>query len=389
MYCVALRCAGLLSRPQTSLSLASQSDTSAAMPPSTNEPAMSYAPQYYESKSPPVIVKPCPAHANPTFAPHHHTETLHSHSRFEKTPSHTQASPNSYISSPEAPDSLSGSSTASYSQPESWEDCEREARPSARYACASEAERGEVAHHHAGISHAGVASQTRGGTVEQLPISPWSSHRSLQVAADYDERDEERSLKEDGHAVMILVCPLTKVGKHTPPINHTNNYAQINLSFVIPFYSLVSALCTATALLLLVLSAPFRIFAKSSSFNDQLVRLLAPLLTTHLKLIYSSQIPSQLPSHATTTPTDPYNTSTSPSTSSSSFYSSSKLVLVLLLSPFLSIGVSLTAWVLAFFWCFAKVLGDPDGTEKDDDGKTAVLGVRNWWERWLCKALRI
>lgn len=64
------------------------------------------------------------------------------------------------------------------------------------------------------------------------------------------------------------------------------------------------------------------------------------------------------------------------------------LISVLLCSLFLSIGVALTTWVAACFWIFAAMLGNPDGTERKDDGRAAVLGVRNWWERWLLRALR-
>lgn len=34
------------------------------------------------------------------------------------------------------------------------------------------------------------------------------------------------------------------------------------------------------------------------------------------------------------------------------------------------------------------ILGNPDGTERRDDGRAAVLGVRNWWRIWLRKAGR-
>lgn len=34
------------------------------------------------------------------------------------------------------------------------------------------------------------------------------------------------------------------------------------------------------------------------------------------------------------------------------------------------------------------ILGNPDGTERRDDGRAAVLGVRNWWRIWLRKADR-
>ena len=60
----------------------------------------------------------------------------------------------------------------------------------------------------------------------------------------------------------------------------------------------------------------------------------------------------------------------------------------MLLSSFLSIGLHLLTWVLACFWIFTVILGNPDGTEKKDDGRVAVLGVMKWWQRWLGYARR-
>jgi hypothetical protein len=62
------------------------------------------------------------------------------------------------------------------------------------------------------------------------------------------------------------------------------------------------------------------------------------------------------------------------------------LIAVLLLSSFLSIAFLLLVWTAAFFWVFAMVLGNPDGTERKDDGRAAVLGVCRWWQIWLRKA---
>ena len=64
------------------------------------------------------------------------------------------------------------------------------------------------------------------------------------------------------------------------------------------------------------------------------------------------------------------------------------LVLVLLASPFASIGVAAATWVAAFFWIFTVVMGNPDGTERGDDGRAAVMGVRAWCEKQFLKAVR-
>jgi hypothetical protein len=60
--------------------------------------------------------------------------------------------------------------------------------------------------------------------------------------------------------------------------------------------------------------------------------------------------------------------------------------MVLLLSSLMSFGLLLLAWTAAFFWIFAMILGNPDGTERKDDGRAAVLGVSRWWQLWLGRA---
>ncbi|KAI9741230.1 MAG: hypothetical protein M1834_002946 [Cirrosporium novae-zelandiae] len=69
----------------------------------------------------------------------------------------------------------------------------------------------------------------------------------------------------------------------------------------------------------------------------------------------------------------------------STFYTT---LIVLLLAPFLSVGVAMATWVAAFFWAFAAILGDPDGRSSKDDGRAAVLGVKSWWESWFRRALK-
>lgn len=64
------------------------------------------------------------------------------------------------------------------------------------------------------------------------------------------------------------------------------------------------------------------------------------------------------------------------------------LIAVYLAAPILSLGVTFAAWISASFWIFAITMGNPDGTERGDDGKAAVLAVRNWWERYLLYAVR-
>jgi hypothetical protein len=69
-------------------------------------------------------------------------------------------------------------------------------------------------------------------------------------------------------------------------------------------------------------------------------------------------------------------------------YQPSLLIMVYFAAPLLSAGVAVAAWVSASFWIFAITMGNPDGTERRDDGRATVLGVRNWWERYLLSAVR-
>lgn len=69
-------------------------------------------------------------------------------------------------------------------------------------------------------------------------------------------------------------------------------------------------------------------------------------------------------------------------------FSASRLLIIELISPLVSIGVVLAAWVSGGFWVFTFIMGNPDGTERCDDGRDAVLSVRNWWEKFLLKATR-
>ncbi|KAL9037412.1 MAG: hypothetical protein Q9180_003728, partial [Flavoplaca navasiana] len=46
------------------------------------------------------------------------------------------------------------------------------------------------------------------------------------------------------------------------------------------------------------------------------------------------------------------------------------LTLVNILSPLYAAGIAITAWVAAGFWFTALILGDPDGRDKKDDGRT-------------------
>lgn len=66
------------------------------------------------------------------------------------------------------------------------------------------------------------------------------------------------------------------------------------------------------------------------------------------------------------------------------------LVVIHLFSPIIAFGVAIASWTAAGFWFFSSILGDPGGHDggRHNDGKDCILGVRNYWERWLSRGLR-
>ncbi|ODH12534.1 hypothetical protein ACO22_08170, partial [Paracoccidioides brasiliensis] len=210
----------------------------------------------------------------------------------------------------------------------------------------------------------------------------------------------------------------------------------LRLSFVVPPFSLFAALYTLFTLLFLLLTSPLRLCPPNRGpffkhpFSTQISSLLLPLLHSHQRLIDPHRI---VPSHphlhsggrrykkrhrhdidyrqkpATTTdmhhppgpsasipcfPPPPPPTPAHPhphphphplqqqqqtlpsihSHSHSHFPTLLVLVLIHLLSPFLLAPLLLATWIASFFWVFAMIVGNPDGTERRDDGRVAVLG---------------
>lgn len=128
------------------------------------------------------------------------------------------------------------------------------------------------------------------------------------------------------------------------------------LSFAITLYAFF-ALPLSLALALI----------RQQPIATQLTKLLAPALNLQLRLIYSY--------------------------AASDSYSVPMLVVIHLFSPIISLGVVIAAWTAACFWFFNAILGDPARTAgqvhaKHNDGKDTLLGVRNWWDRWLSRGLR-
>ncbi|EME48400.1 hypothetical protein DOTSEDRAFT_67452 [Dothistroma septosporum NZE10] len=131
--------------------------------------------------------------------------------------------------------------------------------------------------------------------------------------------------------------------------------------------SFLNAIWTFISLLITALAQPVRVCARRPTFGQQLGGLLGPALNLQLKSIYTPLTP-----HA----------------DEDTSYRPGMLLSVQLLSPFLSLGMMVGAWVVAVFWLSSAVVGDPAGTDKRDDGRETVLALRGWWERWLEKAIQ-
>jgi membrane protein YqaA with SNARE-associated domain len=139
------------------------------------------------------------------------------------------------------------------------------------------------------------------------------------------------------------------------------------LSAFCPLVSIAILFWTLVAIFLSVILLPLR--AIISSKLPGLTTFLLPPLRLHLRLIYSN-IASDEEDEEWSQP------------------SGFMILVVHLLSPVLSPLVALASWTVAFFWFFSAVLGDPAGKDGHNDGKAAVIAVRNWWENWLARGLR-
>jgi len=128
------------------------------------------------------------------------------------------------------------------------------------------------------------------------------------------------------------------------------------------FLSGAIALWTIFALVISIVLAPLRFCTTRPQFSEQITSFLAPALNLQLHLVYS---------HDSTTG-----------------YSAPMLVVVNLFSPVVAFGVAIAAWTAAGFWFFSSILGDPGGHDGHNDGRETIVSVRNWWERWLSRALR-
>lgn len=138
------------------------------------------------------------------------------------------------------------------------------------------------------------------------------------------------------------------------------------LSFLDPFMSLFSTIFTLVSTFIILLISPIHICHPSSSTSTLIIRTIAPVFRSHLRQMCA---PSVEEAHTFD-------------------FKPGILILTQIISPLLSVGVAVAAWIAAAFWLFALMMGNPDGTERGDDGRAAVLGVRNWWEKFHLSAIR-
>ncbi|KAJ4983779.1 hypothetical protein SVAN01_10699, partial [Stagonosporopsis vannaccii] len=128
--------------------------------------------------------------------------------------------------------------------------------------------------------------------------------------------------------------------------------------------SVAITLWTLVATLIALVLLPLRFCTARPPLAAQLTTFLAPALNLQLHLVYSFD--------------------------ASESYSVPMLLLIHLFSPVIALGVAVASWTAAGFWFFSSILGDPGGHDggRHNDGKDSILGVRNYWERWLSRGLR-
>lgn len=205
-----------------------------------------------------------------------------------------------------------------------------------------------------------MASHVEQGHMSPAKTSPFN--RTLPSTTPQTMSDTARRNREDNSAIFRYFQEQEGQGLQD---DHAISVLAF-LSTLDPLYSTFTAFYSVLIGLIFLLFSPSCICNKSFSPGNSIVRCLAPLLKKHLQLIYAESLESL---HILD-------------------FSPTKLVLVHAISPLLSIGVAISAWVAACFWLFALMMGNPDGTERGDDGRATVLNLRNWWERFLLSSAK-
>lgn len=188
-----------------------------------------------------------------------------------------------------------------------------------------------------GSARSGHGCMRAGKSEHASPVQAYIRGRRQMEEHEDDEEEEE-------HAIWVLFW----------------------LSALDPLHSLASCLFTIIITVGLLLASPLRLVHKYSSLGDQIIRALAPIFRHHLDMMYAPSV-----DHAFEWAFQP-----------------TKLICIQIVAPLISVGVAIAAWVTAAFWVFTSIMGNPDGTERRDDGRDAVLAIRNWWERCLLKAMK-
>ncbi|KAI9849042.1 MAG: hypothetical protein M1837_005933 [Sclerophora amabilis] len=206
-------------------------------------------------------------------------------------------------------------------------------------------------HHHHHRPEMSQVTALGGPRVLQHGTVHHSSEASAVEYADHSYADSQWSSSSrdlDGLALRILVF----------------------LSLLCPLVSLVCFLWTGFTVLVLVLTWPLYAFCNTTPFGALIIRNLQPLHALQLRLVCSSP-PFSVDDVDLTPP-----------------YVAHRLALLLIASPVLSVGVAVASWVCASFWLYNLILGNPDGKDRKNDGRAAVLAVRGWWVKALHNVFR-
>jgi hypothetical protein len=272
-------------------------------------------------------------YTSPGILRDHSTYLQHPPTAYHKQSRHPspRVPPLSYIPSPKQHGSVSSGRTASSTASTSKLNCSHSTSP---YYMSPHAEQGHMS-----------------------PSKPDQRRRPVGSATPQSMSDTERRTRDDNSAVFTYIQEQEAQERES---DHAISVL-VFLSALDPFYSALTALYSILVGLVLLLALPLQICNKSFSAGDSIVRLLAPLLRKHLQFLHADSVE------------DLHDFNFNPLI----------LVLVHTISPLLSVGVAISAWVAAGFWLFALMMGNPDGTERGDDGRATVLNLRNWWEKFL------
>jgi len=192
---------------------------------------------------------------------------------------------------------------------------------------------------------------------------PQRAHLDPEKANLYDEYDHRRSLNR-GPVPDAAAVVYDKSEYHEKGPEDKTWQLLFYLSGPCALLSIAISLWTIFAILISLAVYPLRFCSNRPPLSTQLTTFLAPALNLQLHLVYSFD--------------------------ASESYSVPMLVIISLFSPIIAFGIAVASWTAAGFWFFSSILGDPGGHDggRHNDGKDCILGVRNYWERWLSRGLR-